>query len=160
MDLSIFLNDDFDSVLAIESIKKMAANRKRNTVLLRVFLGATRQDEAFTRAIALAKSELLQELNIYLEDEVFSQDHVKNTLRWTVSQLIDWLLAADIHLVPCHIHEGNISKTSSWNVENIRAQASRLKFHLGLPMGQHIDCAVWNGDKFELSAKTSSESES
>jgi hypothetical protein len=154
MDLSVLLEDNFDSVIAIESIKRLAVNRDRTVVLLRVFLGATRQLEPFQRGISEAKKELLHESNIRLQVEIFDQDYVKNDLKWTVTQLIDWLLAADVHLVPCHIHEGNLGKTPSWNVENIQIQARRLKFHLGLPMGKNVECAVWNGDKFELSASS------
>ena len=150
MDLSVFLEQDFDSVIAVRAIKNLAANRNKNVVLLRVFLGATRQEEPFKRGIAEAQS-ILREQNIQLQMEIFGQDYVKNEKHWTVTQLIDWLLASDVHLVPCHIHEGNLNKTPSWNVDNIMDQVRRLKYHLGLPMGKHVDCAVWNGNKFVLS---------
>ena len=31
--------------------------------------------------------------------EVFDSDYVKNSVKWTVSQLIDWLIESDIHLI-------------------------------------------------------------
>jgi hypothetical protein len=153
MDLSILERTDFDSLVAIELIKAARVNLKKNTVLLRVFKGATRQDEGFSRALADAEKKLARE-GITLVYEVYDQAYVKNKLKWTVTQLIDWLLAADIHLIPCHAHEGNVAKTESWNLENIRSQLSRLKYHLGVPMGKHLDCCIWNQDKWEMYQRT------
>ena len=153
MDLSILERTDLDSLVAIQCIRAARVNLKRNVILLRAFKGATRQDEAFTRALSEAQCELLAE-NITLIYEVFDSDHVKNVLKWTVSQLVDWLLEADIHLIPCHVHEGNLAKTESWNIENIRIQLKRLKYHKGVPMGKHFDCCIWGQDKYEMYVKT------
>ena len=150
MDLTILQNTDLDSLIAIRSIKAARINRRANVVLLRVYMGATRQLEAFTRALSEATSELISQHDMVLESEVLSSDNVKNSLKWTVAQLVDWLLAADIHIVPCHPHEGSIGKTESWNVENIKAQMARLKYHAGVPMGKHVGCCSWGQDKYEM----------
>jgi hypothetical protein len=153
MDLSALDDTAFSSRVAIESIKKARINLDRTVVLLRVYVGATRQDEPFRLGIAEAKDEL-REQGIFLEYEIFTSDYVKTSLRWTVSQLIDWLLLADVHMIPCHVHEGSIGKTDSWNMKNIQSNIRRLRFHPGVPMGKHVECAIFNQDKYLMYVKS------
>ena len=48
--------------------------------------------------------------------EVFDSDYVKNSVKWTVSQLIDWLMESDIHLIPCHVHEESLGKSENLDI--------------------------------------------
>ena len=75
--------------------------------------------------------------------ENFTNDRVKNVLRWSVSDLIDSLLAADIHIIRTHVHQGNIAQTENWNMDNILHHINRLEYHLGVPMGKYIQCPVF-----------------
>ena len=69
MDLSVLLQDDMDSLLAIESLKMNRTNRTRNVAVIRTYLGAMRQEEQFKAGIAEAKAFLLDKHNINLEVE-------------------------------------------------------------------------------------------
>jgi hypothetical protein len=62
------------------------------------------------------------------------------------------LLAADIHILPTHFHQGMVAKggTDTWNMENIVKNIARLRYHLGSPNGIHLDCPVWSQNKAML----------
>ena len=156
-DFDYLLRRDSESLFARRSLKAIRVNRHSidsKVVILRSFVGASRQREQFEKAISQAAKELLAEHGVTLNYTIIDNNHVKNELKWSVTKLFDWLLEADIHLVPCHVHQGSLGKTSSWNMENIRSNATRLKHHLGLPMGKHVDCAVWQLDKYVIYKKT------
>jgi hypothetical protein len=148
---------DPPSIFARQAIKAVKANKTNSDskiVLLRAFVGGSRQEEHFKNALAHAATDLFKDHGITLNCEILNNDEVKWELKWNVTKLTDWLLSSDVHLIPCHIHQGNLGKTTSWNIENITANASRLRSHLGLPMGQHVDCPVWLLDKFQIYKRT------
>lgn len=139
---------------ANKAIRANISSNESKIVLLRAFVGGSRQDEQFMTSLSHAASDLSKDHGITLTYEVLNNKEVKEELKWTVTKLVDWLLASDVHLVPCHMHQGNLGKTSSWNVDNVQANSQRLKNHLGLPMGRNVDCAVWQLDKYRIYKKT------
>jgi hypothetical protein len=40
--------------------------------------------------------------------------------------------------------------TDTWNMQNIIRNIARLRYHLGSPCGQKIDCPVWTQNKVFL----------
>ena len=42
--------------------------------------------------------------------EKYTNDIVRNQLKWSVTDLFTHLVAADIHLIPTHCHQGNLAK--------------------------------------------------
>ena len=147
MDLSVLLLDDIESVLKRAEIAGLQENKDPRTVLIRIYLGSCKsaQIEVVTAASRRVISKFkLRGITVIFE--TFTNDHVKNTLKWSVNELIDCLLAADIHVLASHLHQGNMAKTAQWNIGNLYSQADRLRFHLGFPMGQHVHCPVLWGD--------------
>ena len=67
MDLSVLLQDNMDSLLAIESLKMNRTNRTRNVAVIRTYLGAMRQEEQFKAGIAEAKAFLKHNINLEVE---------------------------------------------------------------------------------------------
>ena len=67
MDLSVLLQDNMDSLLAIESLKMNRTNRTRNVAVSRTYLGAMRQEEQFKARIAEAKAFFKHNINLEVE---------------------------------------------------------------------------------------------
>ena len=70
---------------------------------------------------------------------------VKYKYHWTCHQLFDHLLAADIHIISTHLHQGMMAKgggQGTWHMTNILNNMQRLKGHLGVPSGLYVDCPV------------------
>ena len=59
--------------------------------------------------------------------EEFSSDFVKIN-NWTATYTIDKLLAADIHLMPCHFHEGTMPYKKTFNISNISSYVQETEF--------------------------------
>ena len=72
--------------------------------------------------------------------------HVQNMrlLRWTPNDLIDWLLASDIHFILTHPHQG----VPRWDVSELHGALQRLRNHPGFPNGTKLNCPVFLQHKF------------
>jgi len=154
MDLSVLNKTDIDSIIKITEIAalKKKIHLEDNIILIRVFIGGSNsvQAEDLEHAIIKVVNKCKDCFGLTIRVEKFTNDDVKNKLKWSIGDLIDALLESDIHIISSHVHQGNISKTGSWNMFNISNNINRLEYHLGIPMGNHIHCPVFRQDKMEL----------
>jgi hypothetical protein len=69
----------------------------------------------------------------YISPPTVEYQHVQNMrlLRWTPNDLIDWLLASDIHFILTHPHQG----VPRWDVSELHGALQRLRNHPGFPNG-------------------------
>jgi hypothetical protein len=132
-------------------MRALRVNKNRNVILIRAFSGSAsgRAIEPFFTAIRRA-TETFRQRNITLQVEIYSNDLIKNVLRWSPCELVDRLLESDVHLLATHLHEGNIGKTIEWNIPNILANVSRLEFHLGNIMADNVYCPVNEQGKIKI----------
>ena len=128
-------------------------NKDPNIVLIRGFVGGSGSEQrdslekALQRLIIKYKSR-----NITILWEKYTNDYVRNILKWAPCDLFTALIAADIHVVSTHVHQGMLAKggTGTWCMENILKSIPRLKYHLGIPNGIHVNCPVWSQNKMNL----------
>lgn len=151
MDVSIYYRWDTASLVQVQLMRALRVNKNPNVILIRAFSGAHegRSSEPFFTAIRRA-TQTFRERNITLEVEIYSNDRIKNVLRWSPGELVDRLLEADMHLLATHLHEGNIGRTIEWNIPNILANISRLEFHLGNIMADNVHCPVNEQGKIKV----------
>ena len=151
LDLSIFDKEDFHTRLQMAQIDRLRVNKDENIVLIRGFVGGAdgRQYTQFNTAMSEAK-DLYAKQNIIIDSKMYTNDYVKNIMKWGPTELVDKLLEADAHILQTHLTEGNIGKTASWNVPNILSNLDRLKFHLGNIMGARNNCPVFRQGKKEI----------
>ena len=154
MDLdAIFNPPEFHRLVTITEMDALRHNSNKNVVLIRAFLGGWDSNQVgfLQKAIdrLIIKYGLLKYNIIY---EKYNNDIVRNELKWSVTDLFTYLIAADIHLIPTHCHQGNIAKggTDTWNMANILSNYERLYYHIGWPNGRHIYCPVWSQNKRRL----------
>lgn len=153
MDLSIFDKFDINSIIKIAEIEALKnKNKLLEDILIRVFIGGKKaaQAEVLEHAIIKVVNKYKEYYGLNVKVEKFTNDDVRNKLKWSINNLIDALLESDIHIVSTHVHQGNVSKDDSWNMINILSNMDRLEYHLGIPMGKHIRCPVFTQDKMEL----------
>ena len=115
--------------------------------LIRVFLGGKR---------GINVGPFLVALQIILDDvrvETMDTDQLK-LLGFSPSDLTDWLLESDAHLILSHVHQGIISPhvgltvcSVKWTAENLTSELMRLKDHPGFPNGLQIWCPIFLQDK-------------
>jgi hypothetical protein len=124
-------------------------NTNLDEILIRGFIGGRegRQSDFIVTAVNDATA-FYSKRGIQLHTELYHQDAVKNTLRWSPQELTNKLIEADIHILGAHFHEANIAKTDEWNMWNIWSATDRLEFHLGYPNGQYVHCPNLRGDKY------------
>ena len=110
----------------------------------------SRQIELVTKAIHIVARQYAQ-IGITVTFEKVHNDQVKYKFRWTVTQYIDVILGADIHLIPTHLHQAMVWQAGdSWTIPNITKELDRLYHHLGVPMGKYVHCPVWRQDKWKI----------
>jgi hypothetical protein len=156
MDLNaIYSPSDFHKLITLAEIDALRHNVDRNIVLIRAFVGGW--DGNQVQLLQDAINDIIKKygrLGLTIVYEKYTNDycHVRNTLKWSVTDLFTCLTAADIHLVPTHCHQGNIAKggTDTWNMPNILANYGRLYYHLGWPNGIKLGCPVWSQNKRKL----------
>jgi hypothetical protein len=152
MDLSIYDSDDIRDILAIMDVDGRRRNRDPNLVLGFLSMGSrdSRQIELVTKAIHIVARQYAQ-IGITVTFEKVHNDQVKYKFQWTVTQYIDVILGADIHLIPTHLHQAMVWQAGdSWTIPNITKELDRLYHHLGVPMGKYVHCPVWRQDKWKI----------
>lgn len=73
------------------------------------------------------------------------------TANWDPDQLVRWLCDGDIHFILTHVHQGLPSWSFRRVVDAVTRQSgmcSRLRDHIGFPMGNEVDCPIWLQDKY------------
>lgn len=69
--------------------------------------------------------------------------------KWSMENLIDWLLESHIHMIITHIHQGFRSHQVELDMQNVESQLKRLKFHNGFPNGDQLKCPVFTQNKIK-----------
>jgi hypothetical protein len=150
MDTSNFDSDNINVFLARVQIDALRENKDPRKVLIRAFLGGVggEQTGPLNRAY-LRVHEAYIARGIKLVLQTFHNDMVKRTYHWTCTELFDHLIAADIHLLPTHLHQGMMALggTDTWNILNILRNIERLRYHVGIPSGVYTGNSVGNQDK-------------
>jgi hypothetical protein len=151
IDTSIFDSPNLNDRIQIAQIRHLRINKDPKNVLIRGFTGGKggRQLEEFT--CAMTKAQMLYEKQGYrIISEMHNQDTIKNVCKLTPTAFTDYVLQGDIHLYITHLHEGNVAKSTSWNIPNILANVDRLSHHLGNLMGVKNKCPIYRQGKMEV----------
>ena len=154
MDLDAIYNpSEFHKLITLTEMEALRHNIDVNIILIRAFLGGW--DSNQVRILQQAIDKLMAKygpLGFEIIYEKYNNDVVRNQLKWSVTDLFTYLIAADIHLIPTHCHQGNIAKggTDTWNMPNILENYQRLYYHLGWPNGRKLGCFVWSQNKRKL----------
>jgi hypothetical protein len=151
VDFTIFDREDLNTKLQIAQIERLRINQDKNVILIRGFVGGAdgRQYTPFNTAMSEVKAHYAKQ-NIIIKSEMYTNDFVKNIMKWGPTEMIDHILEGDAHVILTHLTEANIGKTASWNVPNILSNFDRLKFHLGNTMGVRNKCPVLRQGKREI----------
>jgi hypothetical protein len=63
--------------------------------------------------------------------------------RWSPSQLVDWLLECDVHIIVTHLNQGRLSHSLIWCMRDLEKPMERLRYHLLFPNAQQLLCDVF-----------------
>jgi len=151
MDLSaIYDPPEFVKVFHLAELEAIRENKNLTAILIKAFTGGHIGQQ--TSPVSLAVESLIVKysrrgITIFFVD--YTNDLVRNVLKMNCTETFTALLAADIHIVPTHFHQGMLTKggTDTWNMENIIRNIARLRYHLGTPCGKKLDCPVWTQNK-------------
>ena len=156
MDTLDFDSRDINVFLARCLHEGLRSNKDPKVVLIHAFLGAVFGEQQTPLSVALdeVKVHYIESRGIKLAIRALTNDYVKNKLHWTCTELFTWLLSADIHLLPTHLHQGmmglgGLEVDGTWNIPNILKNFERLRYHLGTPCGKYIDCPITTQNKME-----------
>ena len=156
MDTNDFQSGNINVFLSRCINHSLRANKDPNTVLIHLFIGGQlgQQQTPLSVALGEVKKEILKSRGINIVYDTLTNDLVKYKHHWTCTELITWLLSADIHLLPTHLHQGmlglgGLEGEGSWNIPNILRNLERLRYHLGSPCGKFIDCPIATQNKME-----------
>ena len=119
---AIYNPPEFHKLITLTEMEALRHNIDANIILVRAFLGGWDSNQVNLLKKAIDKlMEKYGPLGFEIIYERYNNDVVRNQLKWSFTDLFTYLLAADIHLIPTHCHQGNISKggTDSWNMQNI-----------------------------------------
>ena len=155
MDLTdIYDPPEFVKTFILAEFEALRENKNPTAVLIKAFTGGHVGQQA--SPVILAIERLISKYNrrgITILFENLTNDYVRNVLKLSCSELFTALLAADIHILPTHCHQGMLTKggTDTWNMENILKNIARLRYHLGTPCGKKlVGCPVYSQNKAYL----------
>jgi hypothetical protein len=151
MDLSVFYKKDWRTKQKIRSVQSLLYNKNPNVISIVAFTGAGsyRQAEPFSAAIA-SITEFYRSKEIKINYQELTNTLVKE-LEWTTTETFDCMISADLHAIPTHFHQGNLTACrSSFNIYNINKNLDRLEYHPGVPCGKEIFCSIFRQDKWTL----------
>jgi hypothetical protein len=104
----------------------------------------------------------IRELNIdqtLYTIEILTCDDV-NVNRYSIKDIVSWLLASSVHFITGHVHQGlqlQILDSSSNSIQSghrrftmnsILSELQRLKLHRGFPFKNYLQCPVFLQDKY------------
>jgi len=116
---------------------------KCKSLLIRVFSGgmAGVQVQPFLTAISATLAKHRSHINIMVEYLSTSQLRTKHM---TPNDLVDWLLASDIHYFLSHAHQSIVA----WDCRDITDAYWRLVAHNGFPSGLGLFCNIFLQNKY------------
>jgi len=154
MDTSEFESTHINIFLAQCIHDGLKINKKPQTVLIHVFIGAEGGEQQTPLSVAFdeIKQHYREARGIQVTVRILTNDLVRNRYHWTCTELFTWLLSADIHLLPTHLHQGmmglgGLEVDGTWNIPNILKNFERLRYHLGTPCGKYVDCPIMTQNK-------------
>ena len=151
MDLSaIYEPPEFVKIYHLAELEAIRENQNLTAILIKAFVGGSQGQQASAVSLAVQRLQVKygrRGIQIYFTE--FTNDLVRNVLRMNCTETFTALLAADIHILPTHFHQGMLAKggMDTWNMQSIIRNIARLRYHLGSPCGQKIDCPVWTQNK-------------
>ena len=128
-------------------------------LIIRVFTtDGARQNIAFTAALTKCMSELsLSTSNMSCEIInvgffKFNHQGPNNThLFYTPEMFVKWLLRSHVHFIVTHPNQGQRywAQHQRWNLDTLRLELQKLKFHTGYPSGENVECPMFTQNKYE-----------
>jgi hypothetical protein len=135
-----FLDPEFINDLAKPSLTA-------RPILIRCYMGAVhgvQREQLMNAGIKVAES-----LSVEIKLELIHHDEIRKFRpKWTVEDLIEWLLAGHIHFIATHIHQG--TENFGWDITHLYSMLqSHLFCHKGFPSGSQLSCPIFTQDKYE-----------
>ena len=88
----------------------------------------------------------ISDTSFNLEITYLTTTQIKD-MDWTPKELVDWLLSSHIHFVLSHIHQG--LEPLCWDMDVLYEETQRLRFHIGFPALENINCPIFTQNKLE-----------
>jgi hypothetical protein len=148
MDLSIYDNTDDASVFQRMNAEVYVENNDYSAVVtINIAAGPrnSRQLSAFHSALSSVVGKFARR-GILITFSECDNDSIRTVHKFSPSQLIDWLLSANIHICVAPFHIGLLGGTNrTWTVENLFNNIKRLEYHVGIPNGKFAtDPVMWD----------------
>ena len=64
-------------------------------------------------------------------------------------QFVGWLMNSHVHLILGHVHQSLLNHNLVWDMEYAMLQYNRLKYHVGFPSGDQLQCPVFTQNKIK-----------
>lgn len=131
--------------LLIESMNKSPVKRS-NFISIKVVHGGDRSPQYEIFKVAFASFKMSFNKNVDIQIEYLGPKEIGER-RWNPTQLVDWLLECDIHIILTHLNQGRLSHSLIWCMRDLLKQMGRLHYHLGFPNAQQLLCDVFTQNK-------------
>jgi hypothetical protein len=107
--------------LLIESMNKSPVKRSN----LVVVHGGDRSPQYQIFKVAFASFEMNFNKNVDIQIEYLGPKEIGER-RWNPSQLVDWLLECDVHIILTHLNQGRLSHSLIWCMRDLLKQMEHL----------------------------------
>ena len=137
------------SLLMWEAIIATPPKQIGSTKVIRVFTGGKQsiQSGPFIHAVSEVRKRLLQGTDILRVESLNTQELCAR--KWQPNQFVDWLMSSHIHFILGHVHQSLLNHNLVWDMEYALSQYTRLKYHVGFPSGDQLQCPVFTQDKIK-----------
>ena len=119
----------------------MSASAAPSTVRIHLYMGPHKGTCGSAVICAISRLQNRFDDGHSLEIELKYIDEVR---KGTPTDLIDWLLDSDIHIIATHVHQG----IPRWSTSIVYTELHRLRNHCGFPSGDQLQCPVFTQHKF------------
>jgi len=113
-----------------------------SAILMRVYAGG--ESGVSANSISCAISAILKQFEASTPQILVETKGIQEIRSWSPSELVDWLLGSDVHIIGTHMHQG----IPRWNAAHVWLELQRLKGHHGFPTGDNLMCPVFTQHKF------------
>lgn len=67
---------------------------------------------------------------------------------WGMNRIFQWLYQCNMHVILCHMHQGKKGNNNGvWDCTSYLLNLNNLQSHVGIPMGEQLDCSMFNQHK-------------